>query len=174
MKTIQDVEANLVFSSKIAIVKVAKAIEENPCLIEDLFQLAISDRQPLAWRAAWVFGYMADCKSPLLINYLPRIISALLHLKHHGQLGSFFRVVSRSDFKVEEYGDLLDFSIDTLLKPTIRASHKFYSLDVLEKFAIQVPELKRELVLIVEEALPNFETEALKRKGNLWLQRMNS
>ena len=172
LKTIQDVEANLQVSSKKAVIRVAKAVEENLQLADELFELAISNRQPLAWRAAWTFSYLSDCNSPAIERYIPRVVNALLHITHHGQRGCFYRILSHSSFKVEEYSELLDFSIDILLKPTIRASHKFYCLDVLEKFAVQIPELRGELIMVVEAALPNFETETLKRKGYLWLQRM--
>lgn len=173
LKTIQEIEANLNVSSKAAVVRVAKAIEDNPALAEELFNLAISDRQPLAWRAAWVFSHMADYKSPIITIYLPRIINALIHIDHYGQRGCFLRVVSRSMFRLDDYSNLLDFSIDTLLKPTFRVSHKFYCLDLLEKFAIQIPDLKGELIMVVEEGLPNFETNSLKRKGHSWLKKMS-
>ncbi|SDB93808.1 hypothetical protein [Williamwhitmania taraxaci] len=174
MKTIQDVESNLQVSSKKAVISVAQAVEANILLAEELFELAISNRQPLAWRAAWTFSYLADCNSPIFERYIPRIINALLHISHHGQRGCFYRMLSHSKFKAEEYSELLDFSIDILLKPTIRASHKFYCLDVLEKFAVQIPELRGELIMVVEAALPNFETETLKRKGNSWLSKMTN
>ena len=172
MQTIIEIEAGLAVPSKMSVIAAAKAMEDNPALVEPIFNLAISDRQPLSWRAAWVFAHMTDYQSVLLPALLPRIVKALLCLKNHSQRGCFFKVVSRSDFKVEEYGELLDFCIDILLKPTDRPSHKFYCLDLLEKFAIQIPELKPELVMVVEEALPNFETDVLKRKGNKWLKRM--
>jgi hypothetical protein len=85
LKTIQEIEANLNVSSKAAVLRVAKALEENPSLAEDLFELAISNKQPLAWRAAWVFSHMADYKSPIIPIYLPRIISALIRIDHLGQ-----------------------------------------------------------------------------------------
>ncbi len=173
MKTIQEIEANLNVSSKAAVLRVAKALEENPSLAEDLFELAISNKQPLAWRAAWVFSHMADYKSPIIPIYLPRIISALIRIDHLGQRGCFLRVVSRSEFRVDDYSNLLDFSIDTLLKPSSRVSHKFYCLDLLEKFVNQIPDLKGELIMVVEEGLPNFETDSLKCKGRSWLKKMS-
>ena len=171
MKTIQDLEANLVASSKAAVVAVAKRLEENPSLVDDLFMLAISNKQPLAWRAAWVFSHMADYKSPLLPPLLPQIIKALLRIENQSQRGCFLRVLTRTDFMVDEYGDLLDFCINILLKPSNHPSHKFYCLDMLEKYAIQVPDLKQELIMVVEESLQNFETEVLRRKGRRWLKK---
>lgn len=172
MKTIQEIEATLSVSSKRSIIAAAKALEDNPTLLKAVFELAISNRQPIAWRAAWIFSHMAEYKSPLLPALLPQIIKALQRLENHSQRGCFFRVVSFGEFKVEEYGELLDFCIDILLKPTDRPSHKFYCLDILEMFARQVPDLKSELVMVVEAALLNFETEVLRRKGTLWLKKM--
>jgi len=172
--TIHEIEVALASPGKIPIIAAAEAMENNPTLVPLVFELAKGTRQPISWRAAWIFSYLADCESPLLSPMADDIIAAAIAIDHHSQRGCFLKVLSRWNYSVEEAGELLDFCIELLQKPTNRPSHKFYCLDILEKFANQLPELRPELIMVVTEALPNFETDVLRRKGKLWLRKMDN
>ncbi|HUX53100.1 MAG TPA: hypothetical protein VMV56_01665 [Williamwhitmania sp.] len=174
MTTIHEIALALATPGKIPIIAAAEAMENNPTLVPLVFELAKGTRQPISWRAAWIFSYLADCESPLLSPMVDDIIAAAISIDNHSQRGCFLKVLSRCNYSVEEAGKLLDFCIDLLQKPTNRPSHKFYCLDILEKFASQLPELRPELIMVVADALPNFETNVLRRKGKLWLRKIDN
>lgn len=174
MTPIREIEDALASPGKIPIIAAAEAMEKNPTLVSLVFELAKGTRQPISWRAAWIFSYLADCESPLLSPIIDDIIAAAIAIDHHSQRGCFLKVLSRCGYNVENAGELFDFCIDLLQKPTNRPSHKFYCLDILEKFANQLPELRPELIMVITDALPNFETDVLRRKGKLWLRKMDT
>ena len=73
-----------------------------------LLELAIHEKDPLAWRASWVLDGSDERKPGLATTYISTIVTALPAVESKGSLRSLLRLLSRHDIPEEEQGLLID------------------------------------------------------------------
>jgi len=62
------------------------------------FTIALSTDYPLAWRASWCLHKAMPKYKTELIKEVGRIFKAFPNFTHHGQIGSFIRILKSIDF----------------------------------------------------------------------------
>ena len=136
------------------------------------FSIALSTDYPIAWRASWCLHKVLPKYKKELITEVDRIFEAFPSFTHHGQIGSFIRILKSIDFNPENSGNAIDCCIRLLRDENIPDYVKFYSIELLVKIAMQIPELKNEFSDIIEDVIPTGKTYMIRVKAKKLLEEL--
>lgn len=127
-------------------------IKSHPKDFDELIKLAISDKQPYSWRAAWLLWSCMEKNDKRLTKYFKEIIDAL-HSSGDNQLRELLMILQRMDLNEEYEGELFDVCVNVWKeigkKPSIR--HKAFQHIV--KIGKKFPELSNEIIYLTQ---PNY------------------
>ncbi|MFY0594576.1 hypothetical protein [Roseivirga sp.] len=140
-------------------------IESNPDQIVELMDIFINERYRLVQRSAWVVGDLGRSRPELIQPYIPLLIE---NLKKEGLHDAPKRNTMRflQETKIDEvhWGELYDIAMQFLESKDEAVAVKAFSMTVAYNIVKNVPELKNELALVVEDLLP-YGTPGIKSKG---------
>ncbi len=121
-----------------------------------LIKISLSNEPRSNWRAAWVIYHITTENREKIIPFIPEIVKKMPAFKYHSQVGCYMRLLLELDIDFNEMGVLVDFCIEQLKKEKNPPYIKHYSIKMLVQICEQIPELKREIVLIIKEELTRF------------------
>jgi len=136
-----------------------------------LLQLALYEKDPLAWRACWVLDGSDERKPGLAGKHIPEIVKALPALESKGSLRSLLRMLSRYDIPEEEQGLLIDLCFSYLVSEQFPVAVKAHAMMIIYQHVLLYPELKNELIAIIEDQEDN-NTVGFKSRGRRLIKQM--
>jgi hypothetical protein len=136
-----------------------------------LLQLALHDKDPLAWRACWVLDGSDELKPGMARRHIPQIVQALPQLESKGTLRSLLRLLSRYDIPEEEQGLLIDLCFSYLVSELYPVAVKVHAMQIIYKHVLLYPELKDELVAVIEDQMAN-NSVGFKSRGSRLIKQM--
>ena len=130
-----------------------------------LLDLSINEKDPIAWRAAWILDGSDEHYPGLAKKHIPAIISALPGLESAGTLRSLLRLLTRYEIPEEDQGILIDLCFGYLVSELIPVAVKAHAMQIIYQHALIYPELKEELVSILEDQMDN-NSVGFRSRGN--------
>lgn len=142
-----------------------------------LFHIFIGDDTRMAQMASWSLSY-AVRKSPHLIQpYLKELIDQLDKKdKHNAVIRNTVRILQDIEIPEQYHGKLMNNCFGFIEEPKTPVAIKAFSLTILFNLCKIYPEIKQELILIIEDnmlhAAPAFKSRGrkillqLKKKEN--------
>jgi hypothetical protein len=138
---------------------------------DTLLELALHEKDPLAWRASWVLDG-SDEKSPSLARkHITRIVKALPELESMGTVRSLLRLCTRHDIPEEEQGLLIDLCFNYMTSELYPVAVKVHAMQIIYHHVLLYPELKNELITVIEEQSIN-NSVGFKARGSILLKQM--
>jgi len=134
---------------------------------EALLDLALHDKDPLAWRASWVLDGSDEQKPGLASSYLSKIVQSLPALESKGSLRSLLRLLCRYDIPEEDQGLLIDLCFRYLVSELYPLAVKVHAMQIVYNHVLIYPELKDELVAVLEDQMENNTVGFLARGRRL-------
>lgn len=139
---------------------------ENPLMFDQLWSIFISNREPESRRAAWAIDILNENHSFIQQQHIDCLINELEVFSHDGLKRHSLRILENHQVKPDQIGILASLCFKWLEAPNESTAVKAYSIKILEKIAGEEPELKRELIDIIEiqldEGTPGFKNIGLK------------
>lgn len=132
-----------------------------------LLELALHDEDPVAWRASWVLDGSDEQQPGLAALYISKIIQALPALESKGSLRSLLRMLCRYDIPEEEQGLLIDLCFRYLVSELYPLAVKVHAMQIIYNHVLLYPELKDELVTVLEDQMENNTVGFLARGRRL-------
>lgn len=125
-------------------------------------------------RAARVADLSCERHPELIRPYLTDMVRYLPELKDMAVKRVFLHILTRHSWVDDE--EALCQMVDTLLM-WIRDDNqaiavRSYALTILENITRVIPELKREIVVVLEESLPYWDSTALQNLGKKTIKRL--
>lgn len=136
------------------------------------FDIALSLDYPNAWRASWCLHKVLPKYKFEIIADVDRIFKTFPSFTHHGQIGSFIRILNSIDFDPENAGNVIDCCLKLLREDKIPDYVKFYSMKFLVKVTQKIPELKSEFAYFIEDVIPMGQTYMIKVKAKKLLEQL--
>jgi hypothetical protein len=136
-------------------------------LFATLLDLSLFDPDPVAWRAAWILDGSDELQAGLASRYLNKIVRALPKLESKGSLRSLLRMLCRYDIPEESQGLLIDLCFGYLTSELIPVAVKAHAMQIVYNHVLLYPELKEELVTILEDQIDNNTVGFLSRARRL-------
>ena len=132
-----------------------------------LLQLALHEKDPVAWRACWVLDGSDELKPGLARKHISKIVKALPGLESKGTLRSLLRLLSRYEIPKEEQGLLIDLCFSYLVSELYPVAVKVHAMQIIYMHVLLYPELKDELVAVIEDQIDNNSVGFLSRGRRL-------
>ena len=132
-----------------------------------LLQLALQEKDPLAWRASWVLDGSDEQKPGLAKSYISEIVTALPDLKSKGSLRSLLRLLSRHDIPEKEQGMLIDLCFSYLVSESYPLAVKAHAMMIIYNHVLLYPELKDEFITVMEDHMEKNSVGFKSRARNL-------
>jgi hypothetical protein len=159
---------NLSSSEKELIVRELGDSERN---FTTLLELALFEKDPMAWRAAWVLDGCDERHPELSTAFLSRIIRHLPETESMGTLRSMLRLLSRHEILEADQGALIDLCFGTMVSERFPVAVKVYAMQIIYNHVLIYPELKEELVSVIRDQSEN-NSAGFKARGTLILKQL--
>jgi len=160
-------------SSKFLAVSTAKKLCENPQFLENAIETVFKDINQISARTTNVIEFFDFEKPEFIKPYLGKIIEKISDFKYDGQKRSFLKLLIRhiNELDDEEQGTLFEKCLKFTLNYKETVAVRYYSVEILSKFAQKYPELKNEVISTIEislaESSPAFVSAARELAKNL-------
>lgn len=142
---------------------IANTIEAEPHQINWLFQLCLKNEPKVSLRAAWVLSILGDRRSTVLLPYVPDMIQSIELLSHQGIHRLFLRYLADIYIPDEWQGKIYDLCFRWLVSSAEPIAVKIHCMQILFNIAQKEPELKRELLLVLED-LASHESAGIRNR----------
>lgn len=141
-------------SSRLMVDYIVEQILTKPALFEDVYRIAMSSDSKHAWKAAWVMSHLIDRDTSLFEDKYSEIMNCLPKVKSDGVKRSFIYILSRSSLK--EYSvEFINQCFEWLISPQQPIAVQVYSMQALWTVCKQIPELKPEFQVSLENVEPS-------------------
>jgi hypothetical protein len=160
--------------SKASTDKIVDYIGDNPARFKELVTIFLRGPYRITQRAAWPLSYCVRNYPDLIKPHLKRVLD---HLKKPGIHDSVKRNTVRllQDIKISKslQGKVVDICFQYLSNPKEAIAVRVFSMTVLANIAQENPELKNEIIPIIEDQLP-FGSAGFRSRGMKVLKKLKA
>lgn len=141
--------------SKANTLRIINYIGQDADLFEELIALFIGMDAELSRRAAWVFSELAPRFPEVCYRHWPAML-ALVSRKdvHDAVKRGFFRALQDMETPEDYLGDTVQLCFEQLMNRQAAIAIRVFAMTSLVNMAQQLPELKSEIRLLLEDELP--------------------
>lgn len=142
--------------SKTELKVITEQVRTNPFLFNELMAIFFNGPYRITNRAMWPVGWCVEV-SPVLLNpYYKEIIYRLSNAETPVNLKrSLFRTLQFADIPKRYQGQIIDITLKALSDPAQPIAIRVFSMTVLYNLTDEIPELKNELIPLLEQNMPN-------------------
>lgn len=135
--------------------ELARMAVENNQIIDELWNYAVSNEEPVNWRSAWVIKGIWEISPALVTPYTDQMILTLPDLKKDGVKREFLRIIQEYPLPENEIklGILLDCCFAYLANAGESIAVKIHAMTILFEITKKIPEIKNELIQTIEVAM---------------------
>ncbi len=144
-----------------------KVIGTSPDTYKEIIRLSFSKDMPACWRAAWMMDYLAELDPSLPEKHIGQIWEKLPDNNPDGVKRSTLRMLCRYDIPDEQQGMATDLCLDWLIMESIPVAVKAYSMEIMHKITILYPELKDEVIAILNDHMHNNSVGFMARARHI-------
>lgn len=137
-------------------------LNSHPESFEEAIHLAVTDKQPYSWRAAFVLWSCMKDNDPRIFKYLKPLLDALTQCKDN-QLRELLIILSRMDVPEEFEGDLFGKCADIWKKTGRQASVRYSAYKLMVRIAHKYPELFREVEFLTQSQYLDTLSETTRK-----------
>lgn len=142
--------------------QVISIIQKNPEYFNTLWLIFISNREPECRRAAWAIDILNEDLSFITSTHLETLVDLLPGFRHSGLKRHALRILERNALPEKNKGQLVSICFGLLESNNAPIAVKMFSVKILARVAMQEPDLKRELIEIIEiqmdDSSPGFKS----------------
>ena len=125
-------------------------MENNPGDYAEAIELAVGDKQPYSWRAAWLLWSCMEDNDPRIQKHIPRIISSLPS-KQDGHQRELIKILFRMELPEKHEGVLFDLCMNLWEQVSKTPSVRHNALRMIIRIASKYPELHNDIGFITQE-----------------------
>jgi hypothetical protein len=140
-------EEKLIASYKTEMISFLKA---HPEYFEEALQLAISDKQPFSWRAAFLLWSCMEENDKRVQKHIKSIVNSI-KTKKDGHQRELLKILSNMEIKEKYEGRLFDICISLWEQIDKKPSVRMTAFKFILKIAKKHPELKEEINFLTQD-----------------------
>ncbi|MGD8782075.1 MAG: hypothetical protein PVH88_24315 [Ignavibacteria bacterium] len=137
-------------------------IKSHPEDFEEAIKLAITDKQPYSWRAAWLLWSCMDKNDQRIKKYVEKIINTL-STKSDDQLRELLIILQRMELKDEHEGKLFDICVNIWEKIGKQPSVRYNAFKLMVKIIKRHPDLSKEIGFLTESQYTDSLSDTVKK-----------
>ena len=140
---------------------VMNEIITEPANYQNLVDITLTSNHPKSWRAAWLMDKINDKAPELIIDHIPEIIEKLKTETSDGKKRHLLKLISLIEIPGEYLGFLTDFCIAIFTSSKEPIAVRVHAMQILGNIAMKEPDLKPEIVLILEHEMENHRSAGI-------------
>ena len=148
-------------------------MNSNPQEFEEAINLALSDRQPYSWRAAWLLCSCLEKNDSRIINYVKEILNVILE-KNDNIQREFLKILYFMDLEDEYEGILFNICITIWEMTYKQPSVRYNAFRIIVKSAKKHPELANEVKYLTQEQYLDSLSPGAQRSVIKMLNELNN
>ncbi len=139
-----------------------------------LLEIAFFEKDPVGWRASWILDGSDEEHPGLARKHISRIVQRLHDLNSTSTLRSLLRMLSRYEIPEDDQGLLIDLCFGYMVSELYPVAVKVHAMQIIYNHVLLYPELKEELVTVIEDQVDNNSVGFLARGRRIigWLEKM--
>ena len=137
-------------------------LEAHPEDFEETIKLAISDKQPYSWRAAWLLWSCMDKNDQRIKKYIKDIINTLT-TKNDDQLRELFIILQQLELDEEYEGVLFNNCVNVWEKINKKPSVRYNAFKLIIKIAKKHSDLSHEVVFLTQNQYMDSLSDTVKK-----------
>jgi hypothetical protein len=122
----------------------------HPECFEEAVELAVSDKQPYSWRAAWLLWSVIEEKDKRIIKFIKRIVDAAKS-KSDSHQRELLKILLMMELDEKYEGVLFDICMGIWEQISKAPSVRVNALKLIVKIANKHPELKKEISFLAQD-----------------------
>jgi hypothetical protein len=134
----------------------------HPEDFEEAIKLAVSNKQPYSWRAAWLLWSCMEENDQRIQGYVKNIINTIT-TKNDGHQRELLKILLKMQLNEDYEGFLFNVCVDVWEKIYKRPSVRLTSLKIIVKIAKNHPDLSREIILLTQNQYLDSLSPAVKK-----------
>src|SRR5689334_4701776 len=154
--------------------KIIKWVGNDQKRFDELFKLFLNDEYRVVQRAAWPLSYCVISHPELIRKLFSKLVK---NLKKPGIGDSVkrnsVRLLQHISIPEKHHGELMDLCFKYINDPQERVAIKAFSLSILQNLCRQYPEIRQELITIIEDRW-DYETAAFRSRARKILKGLSS
>lgn len=137
-------------------------MDAHPESFEELVILAISDKQPYAWRAAWLMWSCMKENDTRIQKYIKDIINSLPN-KNEDHMRELIKILLNVELNKAYEGILFDLCVSIWEKIQTKPSIRFSAFKMIIKIAKKHPDLSNEIKFLIQDQYMDSLSPVVKR-----------
>jgi len=129
---------------------------------EEAIKLAISEKQPYSWRAAWLLWSCMEENDKRIQEYIKNIIS-IISTKNDAHQRELLKILQQMEINEEYEGLLFNLCVTVWEKINKKPSVRFNAFKMIVKIAKNHPDLSHEIVLLTQNQYVDSLSPAAKK-----------
>lgn len=159
--------------SKLSIESLVQKICLEPEYLEDMYELLSDENQTVSWRAAWVCEKLSERHPSWFAPLRGDIIQRLLACTHDGSKRLLLSILYNIPVYPPIPIELLNYCLDHMLSPQESIGVQAVSVRLAYQLCKDVPELRQELRIILENTETDFYSTGVKTAVRNVLKRIS-
>ena len=132
-----------------------REIGDSQVAFKELLDLAVYEKDPLAWRAAWILDGCSEFNPLIARGSISLIIKKLPGIKSTSVIRSLLRLMCRYEIPEDDQGMLIDRCFSYMVSELFPVAVKVHAMQIIYNHAMIYPELKSELKTVIEDQIIN-------------------
>lgn len=124
-------------------------LKSHPEDFEEAVKLAVSDKQPYSWRAAWLLWSCMEKNDQRIQRYVEKIID-ILPAKSDDQLRELLIILQRMELGDDSEGKLFDICVNVWEKKEKQPSVRYNAFKLMVKIIKNHPDLYKEITFLTD------------------------
>ncbi len=145
--------------------KIVKWIGSDQKRFDELFKLSLNDEYRVVQRAGWPLSNAAIDHPQLIEKHFSKLIKNLQKPNLHDAVKrNTVRLLDQVSIPRKFHGEIMNACFGFIADPREKIAVKAFSLGILHKLSHQYPEIRQELVTIIEDRW-DLETAAFRSRA---------
>ncbi len=142
-------------------------------LFRNVYNLISSNNPKVAWHAAWVIDHASEADPSKLEPHIMELIERLPNLTSSSLKRHFTRMLIKQEIPEEKLGQMVDVLFG-LLKPSEAIAVRANAIQLLYQITMKEPDLKGELIDVLETMLEEEQSRGILSKGKKILKALRA
>lgn len=148
-------------------------IKSNPDVFDEAMQLAIAEKQPYSWRAAWLLWSCLEENDRRVHKYIKDIINSL-QTKQDGHQRELLKILSTQKLAEEYEGILFDICVDIWESINKKNSVRYIAFKFIVKIMKKYPDLAGEVSFLLQDQYLESLSPGVKHSISKIITKLNN
>lgn len=146
---------------------------EHPEFLALLLNIAMDDSLKDSWRACWLINKIEERNPGHFKEYLHRAIDFVQKTSDRSKKREFLRLICLYEIPIEKAPALLDYCINQFTSADEPIAVRVHAMQVLFNISEVEPELKNELIQLIEHEIEYHSSAGIRSRGGKLLRKLN-